>query len=110
MRTGCGSTLPRAKPIGDRRKELPMKISRFPLIVCSALILLALQSLEAQSSGSVVGTVTDASGGSFPQGNVTLTNLETAERHSAQTDVNGNYQFVSVVPGDTGLKSGKTVL
>jgi hypothetical protein len=84
-----------------------MRLSRFPVIVCSALILLTLQSMEAQSTASVVGTVTDASGGSFPQGNVTLTNLETAERHTAQTDVNGNYQFVSVVPGRYKIEIGQ---
>jgi hypothetical protein len=55
--------------------------------------------LYAQSSGSVVGTVTDATGASLPQAPVTLTNEATSEHRSSQTDANGNYQFVSLVPG-----------
>ena len=49
--------------------------------------------------GSVVGTVTDASGATVPDAAVTLTNPGTAERRTAQTDGNGNYQFVNLVPG-----------
>lgn len=59
----------------------------------------AMAPLYAQSSGSVVGTVTDVTGASFPQAPVALINTGTAERRSSQTDANGNYQFVSVVPG-----------
>ncbi len=56
--------------------------------------------LPAQTSyGSIVGTVTDATGGSVPGTAVSLTNLGTAERRSAETDGNGNYQFVNLVPG-----------
>ncbi|HVW87707.1 MAG TPA: TonB-dependent receptor, partial [Bryobacteraceae bacterium] len=46
-----------------------------------------------------MGTVTDPSGSSVPQATVTLTNLGTAERRTAQTDDSGNYQFVNLVPG-----------
>jgi hypothetical protein len=69
---------------------------------CGFLILLlwaTIGSLQAQSTGSVVGTVTDASGGSFPSAPVALINAATSERRAAQTDANGNYQFVSLVPG-----------
>ncbi|PWU00447.1 MAG: TonB-dependent receptor [Terriglobia bacterium] len=67
------------------------------LLICAFSIGAVL--LRAQSAGSVVGTATDSSGGSFPAASVSLTNLGTSERRSSVTDSNGNYQFVSVVPG-----------
>src|ERR1035441_10470223 len=57
-------------------------------------------TLSAQTSyGSIVGTVTDASTSSIPGAAVTLTNAGTAERRSSETDQNGSYQFVNLVPG-----------
>jgi hypothetical protein len=56
--------------------------------------------LQAQTFyGSVAGTVTDANGATVPNAAVTLTNLGTSERRTAETDSNGNYQFVNLVPG-----------
>ena len=67
------------------------------LIACVAVLAMP---LAAQTFfGSVVGTVSDASGAAVPNAAVTLTNTGTADRRSAQTDANGNYQFVSLVPG-----------
>ena len=43
--------------------------------------------------------MTDSTGGSFPGAAVIPHQRGTAERRSVQTDSNGNYQFVSVVPG-----------
>ncbi len=54
----------------------------------------------AQSTfGSVVGTVTDATGGAVAATQVTLTNLGTSERRVETTNNDGLYQFVNVVPG-----------
>lgn len=49
--------------------------------------------------GSIVGTISDPTGGFVPQANVTLTNLGTGERRVMQSDENGNFQFVNLVPG-----------
>src|SRR5712692_1488442 len=49
--------------------------------------------------GSVVGTLTDATGASVPAASITLTNAGTSERRSAASDTLGNYQFVNLVPG-----------
>jgi Carboxypeptidase regulatory-like domain len=49
--------------------------------------------------GSIVGTVTDPSGASVPSALVILTNSGTAERRTAQSNADGNYEFVSLVPG-----------
>jgi hypothetical protein len=49
--------------------------------------------------GSIVGNVTDPSGAAITNAPVTLTNTGTAERRTAQTNENGNYQFLNLVPG-----------
>jgi hypothetical protein len=73
-----------------------MKRTAF-LIWCVAALTLP---LTAQTFyGSIVGSVTDATGGAVPQAGVTLTNLGTGERRNMATDGVGNYQFVNLVPG-----------
>ncbi len=57
--------------------------------------------------GSVVGTVTDATGAVVPEVSVTLTNIGTAERRTMQTDAGGNYLFVNLVPGRYRLEMQK---
>jgi hypothetical protein len=49
--------------------------------------------------GSVVGSVTDPSGAAIPGAPVSLTNKGTADVRTSQTDGNGNYQFLNLVPG-----------
>jgi hypothetical protein len=49
--------------------------------------------------GSVLGTVTDSSGGVIPGASVSLTNIGTSENRSMTTESNGSYRFVSLVPG-----------
>ncbi|MDQ1472644.1 MAG: hypothetical protein QOJ99_4124, partial [Bryobacterales bacterium] len=74
---------------------VPGKLSRL-------LVLVALTSapLPAQTFyGSIVGTVSDASGSTIPDSAVTLTNSGTAERRTAQSNADGNYEFVNLVPG-----------
>ena len=69
-------------------------------ITLCLVFLLACASLFGQTFyGSLVGTVSDASSSAMPQANVTLINLGTGERRTAQTDTSGNYQFVNIVPG-----------
>jgi hypothetical protein len=64
-----------------------------------ACILAAAPSFGQTFFGSVVGTVTDQTGSAVPQANVTLINLGTADRRTAQADENGGYQFVNITPG-----------
>ncbi len=67
-----------------------------------ALILLiaAVNAFGQSFYGSVVGTVTDATGSAVPQAAVTIINLGTADRRTAETDDNGTYQFLNLVPGN----------
>jgi hypothetical protein len=66
----------------------------------SLLCLLVSASLSAQTFyGSIVGTVSDSSGATIGQANVTLLNTGTGDRRTGQTDSSGNYQFVNLPPG-----------
>ena len=58
--------------------------------------------------GSLVGSVTDATGASVPNAAVTVINDGTSERRTAQTDSAGNYQFVNLVPGTYRLEVEKS--
>ena len=81
---------------------------RVRLKPCLLGLLLTAASFGQTFYGSLVGTVTDASGSAMPQANVALTNLGTAERRSAPTDNSGNYQFVSLVPGQYKIEVEQT--
>src|SRR5690349_9552693 len=58
--------------------------------------------------GSVLGNVTDSSGAAIQDAKVTLLNTGTSEARSIQTDANGAYQFVNLVPGVYRLTIEKT--
>lgn len=77
-----------------------MRQSAVKVLFCMVLLSLAAEPLFPQSFyGSVVGTITDSSGALVSGANVTLVNAGTNEKHTAQTDASGNYQFVNLVPG-----------
>ncbi|MBC7926501.1 MAG: TonB-dependent receptor [Bryobacteraceae bacterium] len=68
--------------------------------VSAVLLALAASTSTGQTFyGSIVGTVSDATGSAVPQAAVTLTNLGTSDRRTAPTDDSGTYQFVNLVPG-----------
>src|SRR6266446_9269148 len=72
-------------------------------------ILDASYMLQAQSFyGSLVGTVTDATGAAIADASVALTNMGTSERRTAATDTSGTYQFVNLVPGRYRIEVTKT--
>src|SRR6266852_6005047 len=81
---------------------------KFRFTPCVVWLALAAMSFGQTFYGSIVGTVSDVSGGGVPQANVTLTNLGTAERRAVQTDTSGNYQFVNLVPGNYKVEVEKT--
>ena len=63
---------------------------------------LALSSgiVQAQTFyGSIVGTVTDSSGATVPGAAVTAVNSGTGERRTSQSNAEGKYEFVNLVPG-----------
>ena len=75
----------------------------FAILLCGlvAVIVVGAPAVRAQTVyGSIVGTVTDASGGAISGAKVTLTNAGTNERRDATADAAGNYQFLNLLPGD----------
>ena len=64
-------------------------------------LLLSHGTLHAQqSSGSIVGTVTDNAGAVVPNATVTLVNVDTGDTRTATTSGSGEYQFINLVPGN----------
>lgn len=78
-----------------------MKTKQYALIfVVVAATFLFCPAVRGQTYfGSVLGSITDSSGGVLPGATVTLTNLGTDEKHSQQTDPAGFYQFLNLLPG-----------
>ena len=84
------------------RQSSFMSIAIRGLRACGILAFTAalVAPLPAQTFyGSIVGTVTDPTGAPIPSAPVILTNTGTAERRARDTDNDGNYQFVNLVPG-----------
>ena len=63
-------------------------------------------SLRAQSasSGALVGTVTDTSGGLVPNATVALTNSATNQTQTTTTSANGTYRFPLLSPGTYNIR------
>ncbi len=71
-------------------------------IVLAALVAVATllpAPLQAQTFyGSIVGTVTDATGAILPGATVTITNTATNDKRTAQSNAAGDFSFVSLLP------------
>jgi hypothetical protein len=66
-----------------------------------SLVMLTLLSTQVKAQsffGSIVGTVTDASGGVVPNATVNVTNIATNEKHTVKSGSAGEYRFVDLVP------------
>src|SRR5690348_15018908 len=69
--------------------------------LCGAfLLLLSTAPIHAQvNTVTILGTVTDTSGGVIPNADVTLTNQGTGVTSAGSTNQSGNYAFRGLVPG-----------
>lgn len=79
------------------------------LIWLVALCVLLPIPLHAQSFyGSIVGTVTDASGALVADATVTATNVATGEAQTIKSDSEGKYSFVNLLPASYTVEVTKT--
>src|SRR6266478_3284934 len=70
--------------------------------ICIFLLVAWLSASVAFSqavNGSLVGAVTDSSGGSVPNAKVTITETNTGVSRSTNTNESGNYNFYDLPPG-----------
>lgn len=74
------------------------KLGLYLGIVLTVLLPAALA--HAQFTASVQGTVTDTSGAAIPGATITLTNAGTNISSHTTSSASGNYQFVSLAPGN----------
>jgi hypothetical protein len=72
--------------------------AKVAVLVCGIAIL-NVPTLSQTFYGSIVGSVTDTSGGAMQGAAVTVTNRGTAEVRKAQSGTDGTYQFVNLIPG-----------
>src|ERR1700690_2953590 len=77
--------------------------------LCLCLIGLFSPSSPAQSTyGSISGSITDPSGGSLADVNVSLTNLGSGAKQTQTTTSDGLYLFPSLFPGHYRVDAEKT--
>ncbi|MBV9082408.1 MAG: carboxypeptidase regulatory-like domain-containing protein, partial [Acidobacteriaceae bacterium] len=85
-----------------------MQVSSLPYVLkragitCFILVLsllLAAARSQAQSTGSIQGSVTDPTGAAIPDAVVTVTNQETGEKRVIKSDSAGLYSVPSLPPG-----------
>jgi len=82
-------------------------VSQKSLLLLSSILLLAALTWSQTFFGSIVGTVTDASGAVVDGTTVTITNTGTGERRFVTTSSDGAYRLVNLVPGTYKLEIEK---
>ena len=70
-----------------------------------ALLLTSALCVAQKSSGDILGTVTDPSGGVLAQVQVSATNVATHDTRKVETDQVGNYRFTFLPPGTYSLRA-----
>jgi Carboxypeptidase regulatory-like domain len=88
-----------------------MHLRKLGLAFVAAIVVLALAPTPGWSQnvyGTIAGTVTDPSAAAIANATVTLTNLDTNEKHNIETDASGNYTFVNILPGRYKVEAEKS--
>ena len=84
----------------------PLGCARELTILIAIIVGLSLGTAYSQlSSASVTGVVRDPSGSVVAGVKLTLTNLDTTVRHTAESNSAGNYVFLSIPPGNYSLEA-----
>src|SRR5687768_9183231 len=69
------------------------------MLVVGLAIFIMQVAIQAQTTGSVSGTVTDPSNAVVPGATVTITSNDTGAERSAETSSNGAFDFQALQPG-----------
>jgi hypothetical protein len=79
-----------------------MRVLRLVMLCTLTLcfVVFAQNTWAQGTTGSVVGTITDTTGSVIPNATVTLSNNATGEKRTAMTTDSGDYQFLSILPGE----------
>jgi Carboxypeptidase regulatory-like domain len=80
-------------------------VRRILLCVAVALILAAIPAAAQLPTGTILGTVKDASGASMPGVMVTLRNADTNLTKTATTEPDGSYRFPELSVGHYEIKA-----
>jgi len=70
-------------------------------------VTIAISTAHSQATASLRGTVTDPTGAVIPEAMVAIKNYENGSSRKTSTDVNGEYSFPQVTPGDYNLVAEK---
>jgi hypothetical protein len=76
-----------------------VKAQRVRILLAVALISFLALAVQADTVGSISGTVTDQTGGVIPDTTVTALNLDTTVQQSTKTNANGFYNFTALPVG-----------
>jgi carboxypeptidase family protein/TonB-dependent receptor-like protein len=83
----------------------PWRRRTLPLVAGAALVaLLAATPVAAQDTGTVSGTIVDATGEVVPGATITLTHEATVSARTMQSDERGEFAFRAVTPGSYTVK------
>lgn len=76
-----------------------MKVLRFVSALCALLFIFHMAAFAQAVTGTVLGTVTDASGAVVAAAKVTLTETNTGVSRTSETNPSGNYTFAEIPEG-----------
>src|SRR6266702_2314815 len=86
-----------------------MNIRRLGVLLVAALWAVTPAVVWGQNVyGKISGTVSDSSGASIGEANVTLANLDNNEKHQITTNASGSYSFVNIEPGRYKIQAEKS--
>jgi len=95
----------RPAPLVEEEDPVKLNLMRLPIAVLAVCLLLLPAAMWAQqSSGSVTGLVTDASGSAIASATVTVTNVEQGTTWTTKTTNDGLYSFPIIPVGKVQVK------
>src|SRR5712692_11482862 len=89
--------LSRKKGVRTMKKSIRVWVAFF--FFAGVAVLLAPPKVSAQTTATILGTITDQSGGAVPEAKITITNLDTGQSRTLTTDDQGRYHAPALNPG-----------